>query len=98
MKKDQTVESGSASPDSLPEGRRARKSGPILYRVSDEKPRVLEDPKIKEVSWRTRARYANIMYDSAFKLVFGSKANKALLIQLLESSLCICSMRRSWLE
>ena len=34
---------------------------------------------------KARARYANIMYDTAFKLVFGSEANKSLLIELLEA-------------
>ena len=34
---------------------------------------------------KARARYANIMLDTAFKLVFGSEANKPLLIELLEA-------------
>ena len=36
----------------------------------------LEDPHILDVSLKARARYANIMYDTAFKLIFGSAANK----------------------
>ena len=45
----------------------------------------LEDPQIRDISMKARARYANIMYDTAFKLVFGSEANKSLLIELLEA-------------
>ena len=54
------------------------------YRMPESQPRVLEEPMIQDISLDARSRYANIMYDTAFKLVFGSKANRALLIELLE--------------
>ncbi len=54
------------------------------YRLPDT-PRLLEEPHIKGISSTARARYANIMYDTAFKLVFGSAANRSLLIELLEA-------------
>ena len=54
------------------------------YRMPDID-HCLEDPQIRDISMKARARYANIMYDTAFKLVFGSEANKSLLIELLEA-------------
>lgn len=56
-----------------------------FYRMPTEKEHLLEDPRISDISLRARARYANIMYDTAFKQVFGSEANKSLLIELLEA-------------
>ena len=47
--------------------------------------RRLGEPQIRDISLKARARYANIMYDTAFKLVFGSAANKSLLVELLEA-------------
>ena len=54
------------------------------YPVHEGRVSVLEDPLIKNIPSETQSRYANIMLDTAFKIVFGSAANKALLIQLLE--------------
>ena len=54
------------------------------YRMPDND-RYLGEPLIPGISPKARARYANIMYDTAFKLVFGSVANKSLLIDLLEA-------------
>jgi hypothetical protein len=54
------------------------------YRMPDMD-RFLGEPLITGISPKARARYANIMYDTAFKLVFGSVANKSLLIELLEA-------------
>lgn len=45
---------------------------------------VLEDYLSEYISPETQSRYANIMLDTAFKIVFGNNANKSLLIQLLE--------------
>ena len=55
------------------------------YRMPAGPERHLEDSRIPDISPKARARYANIMYDTAFKLVFGSEANKHLLIELLET-------------
>lgn len=54
------------------------------YHPADLPSHVLADPKIGDISIEARARYANIMYDTAFKLIFGSPANHRLLIELLE--------------
>ena len=54
------------------------------YPVPEECASVLNDPLIDNIPPETQARYANIMLDTAFKIVFGSAANKSLLIQLLE--------------
>lgn len=54
------------------------------YHPDHRLPEVLEEPKIADISPEARTRYANIMYDSAFKLTFGSPANRKLLIELLE--------------
>ena len=54
------------------------------YPVPEECASVLNDPLIGNIPPETQARYANIMLDTAFKIVFGSAANKSLLIQLLE--------------
>ena len=54
------------------------------YHPDHRLPETLEEPKIADISPEARTRYANIMYDSAFKLTFGSPANRKLLIELLE--------------
>ena len=54
------------------------------YRMP-ETDHCLAEPQIRDISLKARARYANIMLDTAFKLVFGSEANKLLLIELLEA-------------
>ncbi len=54
------------------------------YRMPEELNRILEDARIKDISREAQSRYANIMYDTAFKLIFGTRANRKLLIELLE--------------
>ena len=54
------------------------------YRASEGRAAVLEDHRNENIAPEAQARYANIMLDTAFKIVFGSAANKSLLIQLLE--------------
>ena len=63
----------------------ARKEKGWGYAPLEELPGSLEEPRIADIPYGTRARYANIMYDAAFKIVFGSAANKQLLIDLLEA-------------
>ena len=59
-------------------------SSPVAgYRKPEGARRTLEEPRIKEISYGARKRYANIMSDAAFKLVFGTKANEDLLVALL---------------
>lgn len=53
------------------------------YRMPEGQRRTLEEPRIKEISYGARKRYANIMSDAAFKLVFGTEANEDLLVALL---------------
>ena len=53
------------------------------YQVPVSQRRTLEEPRIKEISYGARKRYANIMSDAAFKLVFGTEANEDLLVALL---------------
>lgn len=59
------------------------------YHADDEAPSVLEDPRIpyKGLSKGTRNRFANLMLDSAFKIVFGLPACEQTLIGLLEALL-----------
>ena len=52
------------------------------YRMPETR-RTLEEPRIKDISYGARKRYANIMSDAAFKLVFGTEANEDLLVALL---------------
>ena len=52
------------------------------YQMPDTR-RTLEEPRIREISYGARKRYANIMSDAAFKLVFGTEANEDLLVSLL---------------
>ena len=52
------------------------------YQMPDTR-RTMEEPRIREISYGARKRYANIMSDAAFKLVFGTKANEDLLVALL---------------
>ena len=54
------------------------------YGIPDPPARSLEEPRIRHISRAARNRYANIMYDTAFKQVFGTAANQQLLIDLLE--------------
>lgn len=56
------------------------------YHLTDELPHVLEEPRIpyKALSKRTRSRFANLMLDTAFKVVFGLPACEQTLIDLLE--------------
>ena len=58
---------------------------PPGYRMPEGERRQLEESRISEISLAARARYADIMYDTPFKLVFGARANKPLLIELLET-------------
>ena len=57
------------------------------YHAVDEAPSVLENPRIpyKGLSKGTRNRFANLMLDSAFKIVFGLPACEQTLISLLET-------------
>ena len=50
------------------------------YGIPDPPARSLEEPRIRHISRAARNRYANIMYDTAFKQVFGTAANQQLLI------------------
>lgn len=59
------------------------------YHFTDELPPVLEEPRIpyNALSKRTRSRFANLMLDTAFKVVFGLPACEQTLIELLEALL-----------
>ena len=59
------------------------------YPTSDEAASTLEDPRIpyKGLSKGTRNRFANLMLDSAFKIVFGLPACEKTLTGLLEALL-----------
>ena len=56
------------------------------YHLSEKAPSVLEEPRIpyNALSKGTRSRFANLMLDSAFKVVFGLPACEQTLIELLE--------------
>ena len=53
------------------------------YRTEEPSMKCLAEARMKVISLEARARYANIMMDTAFKLVFGTEANRDLLIELL---------------
>ena len=56
----------------------------------DGRSSVLMDYRMEDISYGTRRRYADIMIDRGFKIVFGSPANKDLLISLLECLIPEC--------
>ena len=57
------------------------------YQSSDEAPLMLQEPRIpyKALSKGTRSRFANLMLDTAFKVVFGLPACEQTLVELLEA-------------
>ena len=56
------------------------------YAFRDSEPLTLEDPRIKDIiiSEATRRRYAKILLDIPFKMVFGQPASAKTMIELLE--------------